>query len=332
MRCSRALGSLSIVSLAAAGVLTGCGGGASATADLAVPAAMRDLCLKQILSPTVGVSGAGRAVSAARNHMVVLSNIGKDSSWTGSVPVGWRPAALADTELVACISDNSPEDFEVCTYTQGGTVTRVRYKVYGSVYEAATGREILVEGLPVLAVHGADPPPCPQTKEASLTRLEGERIEWPAVQSHLESLVAGQAIGMVTLTLTGGPNAGTYSLPEPSCSLGLHQPGVWQLEALDDEVKQGLSYFFFVANDGPGFTTLTSLLTDATMASKVTIGPWRKGTDYEVVVAKTAGATAGRGEFSVDLKGETASFAFTGEDASGVGIAWNVFCPSVTRR
>jgi len=293
-------------------------------AEALVSGALRDMC-RNVARP--GEPAAGTPIVGGPNHLLVLGPLGDDSPWADAVPEAWRPAALSETDYVACISDNRAEEFEVCTYEPAGTVTRVRYGVDVSVFEAATGEPVYVETLPILHVAGVDPPPCPPTKEPSLTRLEGERVEWPAVESRLASLVTCEAVSMVTLTLSGGPDAGSYSLPA-SCSLGAHEPGVWQLEALDDTVTEGLSYFLFHGYDSPGFTNLSPLTPDAKMAIEVTIGPWREGPSYRVLVASTAEASLGEGSFSIHAQGETATITFDAEDPSGVGIAGTVFCPS----
>jgi hypothetical protein len=323
---------LVIVSLAGAGLLVGCAGGPGTSPAPAVPTALADVCrngLDSFKAPT-GAPGAGAAVIGGRNHLVILSSRGEEIPMTNAVPAEWHPATLADTEFVACVSDNVADEFEICTYTPSGEVTRVRYSTIVTVYEAATGREVWIDGLPSLRVDGSDPPQCPQENPTS-SRLEGERVDWAAVQPRLEGLVAGEVIGMVKLTLTGGPDAGSYSLPDLMCSFGIHEPDVWQLEALDDSLTEGFSDFFFVGYEGEGFTTLAYSVTNAKLATDVTIGPWQGGTTYSVLVAKTAKATLGEGAFSVDVKGDTATFTFTGEDADGVGIAWTAFCPHTTR-
>lgn len=316
-----------VAGIAAVGLLVACGGGSASepqgsVSEALVSPALRDLCRT---TRRVGEPAAGTAILGVPNHVVVLDPMGGDSPWADSVPEAWRPATLADTEFVACVSGNRPEEFEVCTYEPAGTVTRVRYGVDVSVYEAATGEPVYIETLPMLHIVGADPPPCPPTKEPSLTRLEGEHVEWPMVESRLTSLVAGEAVSMVTLTLSGGPDAGSYSLPA-SCSLGAHEPDVWQLEALDDAVTDGLSYFLFHGYDSSGFANLSPLIPDARMAIEVTIGPWREGPTYRVLVASTAEASLGEGSFSIEAHGEAATITFAGTDPSGVGIAGSVYC------
>lgn len=311
---------LCIASLAAAGLLIGCGSSPGTSPAQDVPQALRDFCrdASKVLSPEpVGVPGAGTAIGGGRNHLVALSTSGNESLWEGSLPDDWRPATLADTEFVACGSDNMPDEFETCTYLPSGKVTRVRFLTYVSVYEAATGRKVSIEGAPALMLRGTDPPPCPEQNPPS-TRLEGERIAWAAVQPRLESLIAGEAVGTVTLTLTGGPYAGSYSLLDPFCSLGRVGPGVWQLEALDKNTRDGLSYFMFKGSDDLGSADL-----------RIRFGRYDPlSTDtYRVTVPGDAGATPGEGAFSVDVQGDTAKFTGTGRDSSGVGIAWTVFCP-----
>lgn len=324
--------SLCVVSVAAAGLLVGCGSGSGTPRpDQGVRAALGDFCdtASLPLNRSLAVPGAGAVTPQSRNHLVALSYARNEIPWA-DLPDDWRPATIADTEFVACVSDNVPVVFETCTYVPSGKVTRARFQTSFTVYEAATGREIRVEGRPAIVIQGTDPPPCPE-KNPSDTSLEGERIAWATIQPHLESLLAGEAVGLGQLTLTGGPNAGSYSLPEPLCSFGQSNPGVWKLDAFDKAAKGGVGNFFFLGYDGTGFADLGPLNLDAKLALDITIGRPREGHDYKVVVARTAEATIGEGTFSVDVKGATTTFTFTGKDASGVGIAWTVFCASVAR-
>lgn len=333
MKRNRRPVSLWIVSLATVGLLVGCGGNSGTKPEPVVPAALReslaDFCrnASNPVTPFGGVPGAGHVIAEGRNHLVALDASGSESPWAAAMPADWRPATLADTELVACVQDNFPVLLETCTYLPAGKVTRVRFSTFAEVFEAATGRKVTQ---PHLAFDGSDPPPCPETNPSDTT-LEGERIQWATVQPRLESLVAGEALGGLTLTLTGGPFAGTYSQLDVHCAFGKTNPGVWQVEALDETTKKGLGYFYFLGYDGPGFTDLSSIDPDAKLMIEILIGPYSvtKVDTYKVLVAKTADATVGKGEFSVEAKdGGAAKFRFTGEDASGVGIAWTAFCPS----
>lgn len=184
-RGQRALASVLVWMVASAGVV--------GVTQLAVPNQHPDAQLVAALRPAcagIAVVGAGAVDRSGghANHLVVLDTDGNEHPWTGYPPLEWRPASLADTELVACISAEEVEtQIQVCQYVNGPPIHRYRVSRSVKIVEAATGRvlaEYLVKG---------DPRACGQTESRDLTELKGS-LGWQDVEERCQSFVAtGQA-------------------------------------------------------------------------------------------------------------------------------------------
>lgn len=146
--------------------------------DAAVTAAVAPACAGQ------AVAAAGRVTtgSTALNHVVVLSSAGAEFGWTGKPSVDWRPSAVGDVELVACIQ---PEDavavVEVCTYN-GPSTTRYSARREISVVAAQTGVELARFSI------ANQPQSCPTVKSSDMPEIRAT-VDWWEVEDHLESLV-----------------------------------------------------------------------------------------------------------------------------------------------
>ena len=129
-------------------------------------------------SAVVGAGGAHRA-GAATAHLVVLDLDGNEQSWTGHVPMEWRPANLADTELVACVSAQDADALiETCHYTIGPALKRYSATRHVRLIEPASGRVVTTYDVTDV------PSTCPSMKVVEATILTG-RVEWPMVQARL---------------------------------------------------------------------------------------------------------------------------------------------------
>jgi hypothetical protein len=144
---------------------------------------------------------------------------------------------------------------------------------------------------------------------------------------------------VATVTLTGGPDAGTYTAAAdiaPNCSQGIVGPEGWgvQLSSLDVGDKELGSIQLVAAAPGKAddenafFKGTVFLLT-------VTIGPslGESSRNYEIGVYTDASdkETSGEGSAQVTDNGATAVIHATGTTADGVGIDATVNCPSVVR-
>lgn len=140
---------------------------------------------------------------------------------------------------------------------------------------------------------------------------------------------------VATVTLTGGPDAGTYTGNEnPNCSVGIIGPGGWGTQYSTTAVDaNGLGSIQLVSaapgkeNDPDAFFDGVSFL------MTVTIGPslGEGSREYEVRVSDDDRAT-GTGSAQVTDGGTTAVIHATAMTEEGVGIDATVNCPSVIRQ
>ena len=145
---------------------------------------------------------------------------------------------------------------------------------------------------------------------------------------------------LVTVVLTGGPDAGTYSSSDaaggPNCSNGLIGPNGWgvqfSLAGVPDDQLSSLQ--MVIAGEGeedsedatfPG----TVLLMTVTIGDFLTEG----NRIYEVAVRTDESDDESSGEGSADVAdgGATAVITGTGTTSDGVQIAATVNCPSIIR-
>jgi hypothetical protein len=119
-----------------------------------------------------------------------------------------------------------------------------------------------------------------------------------------------------TVTLTGGPDAGTYGASgNPNCSYGLVSAGIWGAQFSIDAGEGQLSSIQIVAPDAG--------VEDAHFSLSVTIGPLFSGTTYSRL--------DGDGASQVTDNGATAIIHATGTTDEGVAIDATVNCPGVFR-
>jgi len=125
--------------------------------------------------------------------------------------------------------------------------------------------------------------------------------------------------GTVSVTLTGGADAGTYTGSEnPSCSFGLAAAGTWGTQYSTTEAGAGqlCSVQMVVPPAGDS---------DAHFTMLVTIGPLFDGNNYEIT------PDGGTGSAQINDAGATAVIHATGTTEDGVGMDVTVNCPSVIR-
>jgi hypothetical protein len=157
----------------------------------------------------------------------------------------------------------------------------------------------------------------------------------PQTSSAPVATVAGGGGGTggttVTVTLTGGPDAGTYTgTLDPLCTHNVIGKGGWgvQYSTADLTGDKDLSSFQFVFYpDGPD---PEGMFGDTELLSTVTIGPL-VGTNrtYEISVKTNPDESDGEGGASV-VPGANAFIEVHGTTADGVGIKAEVHGPPVT--
>jgi hypothetical protein len=144
---------------------------------------------------------------------------------------------------------------------------------------------------------------------------------------------------VATVTLTGGPDAGTYTAAAdiaPNCSQGIIGPEGWGVQLSNfDAADNELGSIQLVAA-APGKADEPDAFFGGTeFLITVTIGPALGETshNYEVGVYTDAADkdTSGEGSAQVTDNGATAVIHATGTTADGVGIDATINCPSVVR-
>ncbi len=128
----------------------------------------------------------------------------------------------------------------------------------------------------------------------------------------------------MTIRLTG-PDSGIYSATEaPHCTRQDGNP-LDKWEFVDSTIphdERSLGHLSFSGWLGNSPVDVESATTD--LVTTVTIGPISGGRTY--VVSTTEG---GKGTFSIDDRGVSATITFTGKTASGVFMAWTVECSNI---
>ena len=152
-----------------------------------VPSSHPDAALVAALKPACGgsaVNGAGIAQPGASiNHLVLLATDGSEHRWTGFAPIEWKPASLADTELVACVSaDEIRTQIETCQYINGPAITRYSAARHVVLVEPGTGRTIASYDMT------DTPRECRSTEERSVVELTGS-VPWETVRAGLATHV-----------------------------------------------------------------------------------------------------------------------------------------------
>lgn len=185
---------------------------------------------------------------------------------------------------------------------------------------------------------GAGPTGGPPTSAATPAGQSTAPAGQPTATAGQPSAAPGAAL--VTVVLTGGPDAGTYTSSDaaggPNCSNGLIGPNGWgvqfSLTGIPDDQLSSLQ--MVIAGEGeedsedatfPG----TVLLMTVTIGDFLTEG----NRIYEVAVRTDESDDESSGEGSADVadNGTTAVITGTGTTADGVQIAATVNCPSIIR-
>ena len=132
----------------------------------------------------------------------------------------------------------------------------------------------------------------------------------------------------VTVILTGGPDAGTYTgTDDPSCTNGFMGDNVWStnFNIFEGAGLDELSEAIFVYGPSPSGD-------GQEVKASVGIGPLFDPEDFrEYEIDPSYTDIGGDGTAEIQDNGNTAVIHFTGTTKDGVGIDATVNCPSVTR-
>ena len=144
---------------------------------------------------------------------------------------------------------------------------------------------------------------------------------------------------VATVTLTGGPDAGTYTAAAdiaPNCSQGIIGPEGWGVQlsnfaAADKELGsiQLVAAAPGMADHEDAFFGGTEFLITITIGAA--LGETSRNYEIGVYTESADKETSGEGSAQVTDNGTTAVIHATGTTADGVGIDATVNCPSVVR-
>ena len=183
---------------------------------LAVPSQHPGHDLTAALKPACtngAINGAGGShiAGAATAHLVVLDPEGNEQRWTGAAPIEWKPASLADTEVVACVSDEDVMALiETCQYINGPAIRRYSATRHVKLIEPGSGQMVAEYDVT------DSPRQCRSTEERDVTELNG-RVEWENVGARL-AVLAGCCAPLLTAS-PGRPGEQPQVTPPVSAPL-----------------------------------------------------------------------------------------------------------------
>lgn len=136
----------------------------------------------------------------------------------------------------------------------------------------------------------------------------------------------------VTVVLTGGSDAGTYTgSDDPKCTVGLIGPQAWGVQWSIDGGPKQLSSVQLVSA-APGKADDPSAMFQGTvMLLSIGVGPLLQGNTYEIDDKTDDSQDQGSGSVQVQDNGDTAVIHASGTTKDGVGIDATINCPSVSR-
>jgi hypothetical protein len=88
------------------------------------------------------LAGTVERTQAGDAQVVVLEAQGGISKYANRAPTVWKPASLADADLVLCIAEPSEVRLDTCNYAGGGDIERYRRVIYAELVSARTGERV----------------------------------------------------------------------------------------------------------------------------------------------------------------------------------------------
>ena len=159
---------------------------------------------------------------------------------------------------------------------------------------------------------GATEPPIGQTSAPQPTQAPPAATDVPPATTSEPPPATGD---VATVTLTGGPDAGTYNATgNPNCSDGFVGTGVWGAQLIDESGTSELTTIQMVIPEEG--------IEDAHLNLSVTIGPVLSGTTYSLFDVGTGDITD---------NGSSAVLHINGTTDEGVTIDATVNCAFITR-
>lgn len=138
----------------------------------------------------------------------------------------------------------------------------------------------------------------------------------------------GTVTETVKVTLTGGPDAGTFEAQarDAGCSYGLTGPDSWGNQYSDNTVTTGLSSLQLIVPS----TKAAAAGTDKFLTT-VTIGKLLEGRSYEIETRDGELKPGGSGTVTVKDSGNTGTVSITGTTKNNVKIDATITCNNVVR-
>ncbi|HSJ64834.1 MAG TPA: hypothetical protein VK922_13145 [Gemmatimonadaceae bacterium] len=131
----------------------------------------------------------------------------------------------------------------------------------------------------------------------------------------------------ITVTLTGGPHAGTYTTysDQPLCAVGTNEENLWSAQLADDTVTAGLGAVQVMIPD----TTAARAGTGVFHFSAI-VGSMMQGTDY-TIESRPRTRAVGRGTATVNDTGTGATITIEGVTRDTVQLRAEIRCREVRR-
>jgi hypothetical protein len=153
---------------------------------------------------------------------------------------------------------------------------------------------------------------------------EGEPVDTAAAVDTTANINAMTAI---TVTLTGGPHAGTYTAASDDrlCAVGANEVDVWNVQLVDDTATTGLGAVQVMIPD----TTAAAAGTSVFHFSAI-VGSMMQGTDYSIE-SRPQTQQIGRGTATVTDDGTRATIVIEGVTRDTVQLRARIDCRQVRR-
>ena len=165
---------------------------------------------------------------------------------------------------------------------------------------------------------------------ALLAACGGEQEAEPAADT-VDTVAApsmdADATTAIMVTLTGGPNAGTYTTAsnERLCAVGTNETDLWSVQLADDTATAGVGAVQIMIPD----TTAAKAGTNVFHFS-VIIGSMMQGTDY-TIESRPQTRAVGRGTATVNDTGTGATITVEGVTRDTIQLRAEIRCREVRR-
>lgn len=169
---------------------------------------------------------------------------------------------------------------------------------------------------------------CAALVAVALAACGGDEEAAPAdTAAAVDTTVNLNAMTAITVTLTGGPHAGTYTAASDDrlCAVGANEVDVWNVQLVDDTATAGLGAVQVMIPD----TTAAAAGTSVFHFSAI-VGSMMQGTDYSIE-SRPQTQQIGRGTATVTDDGTRATIVIEGVTRDTVQLRARIDCRQVRR-